>query len=46
MENILSNSDLSVNNENKIIWKKNPIAQLKKGSNYLNPEFDIIADDL
>ena len=45
VENILSNSDLSVNNENKIIWKNNPIARLKKGSNYLNPEFDIIADD-
>ncbi len=45
VENILSNSDLSVNKENKIIWKNNPIARLKKGSNYLNPEFDIIADD-
>jgi len=45
VENILSNSGLSVNNENKIIWKNNPIARLKKGSNYLNPEFDIIADD-
>ena len=45
VENILSSTDLSVNNENKIIWKNNPIARLKKGSNYLNPEFDIIADD-
>jgi len=45
VENILSNADLSVNNENKIIWKNNPIARLKKGNNYLNPEFDIIADD-
>ena len=45
VENILSNADLSVNNDNKIIWKNNPIARLKKGSNYLNPEFDIIADD-
>ena len=45
VENILSSKDLSVNNENKIIWKNNPIARLKKGSNYLNPEFDIIADD-
>ncbi len=45
VENILSNTDLSINNENKIIWKNNPIARLKKGSNYLNPEFDIIADD-
>ncbi len=45
VENILGNSELLVNNENKIIWKNNPIARLKKGSNYLNPEFDIIADD-
>ncbi len=45
VEKILSNSDLSVSNENKIIWKNNPIARLKKGSNYLNPEFDIIADE-
>ena len=45
VENILSSTDLSINNENKIIWKNNPIARLKKGSNYLNPEFDIIADD-
>jgi ATP-dependent RNA helicase SUPV3L1/SUV3 len=45
VDNILNNADLSVNNENKIIWKNNPIARLTKGSNYLNPEFDIIADD-
>lgn len=45
VENILNSSDLSVNKENKIVWKTNPIARLKKGSNYLNPEFDIIADD-
>ena len=45
VENILISSDLSVNNDNKIIWKNNPIARLKKGSNYLNPEFDIVADD-
>ena len=31
--------------KNKIIWKNNPIARLKKGNDYLNPELDIIADD-
>ena len=36
---------LKLDSENKIIWKNNPIASLKKGSNYLNPEIDIIADD-
>merc|ERR1711991_236724 len=45
VENILNGAELSINDENKIIWKNNPIARLKKGSNYLNPEFDIIADD-
>ena len=45
VENILKSTELSINNENKIIWEKNPIALLKKGNNYLNPEFDIIADD-
>ena len=45
VEKIIDNKELSINNENKIIWDKNPIARLKKGSNYLNPEFEIIADD-
>ncbi len=45
VDNILKSKELSINNENKIIWKSNPIARLKKGNNYLNPEFDIIADD-
>ena len=45
VENILNSTELSINKENKIIWKNNPIARLKKGSNYLSPEFDIIADD-
>ncbi len=45
VENIFISKDLSVNYENKIIWKNNPIARLKKGSSYLNPEIDIIADD-
>ena len=41
----MDKGELEINNENKIIWKKNPIAWLKKGNNYLNPEIDIIADD-
>ena len=28
-----------------LLWEKNPIAGLKKGSDYLSPEIDIIADD-
>ena len=45
VEEILSNEEIKIDSENKIIWKNNPIARLKKGSNYLNPEIDIIADD-
>ena len=42
---ILDKGEISINNENKIIWKNNPIARLKKGNDYLSPEIDIIADD-
>jgi len=45
VDKILTDRDLEINNENKIIWKNNPIARLKKGNNYLNPEIDIIADE-
>ena len=42
---ILSKGEININSENKIIWKDNPIARLKKGNNYLNPEIEIICDD-
>jgi ATP-dependent RNA helicase SUPV3L1/SUV3 len=42
---ILAKKEIEINSENKITWKNNPIAILKKGNNYLNPEIDIIADD-
>ncbi len=45
VDKILKDSSLKVSNENQIIWKNNPIARLKKGYDYLNPEIDIIADD-
>ncbi len=45
VEEIVAKSEIEINKENKIIWKNNPIARLKKGSDYLNPEIDIIADD-
>ena len=45
VENILNSENLSINSESKIIWKSNPIARLKKGNSYLNPEIEIIADD-
>ena len=45
VEEILIKEEIEINNENKILWKNYPIAKLKKGSNYLNPEIDIIADE-
>jgi ATP-dependent RNA helicase SUPV3L1/SUV3 len=45
VDQILSEGEIEINNNNKIIWKNNPIAWLKKGNGYLNPEIDIIADD-
>ncbi len=45
VDKILKDSSLKVSNENQIIWKNNPIARLKKGYDYLNPEIEIIADD-
>ena len=42
---ILDKSEININNENKITWKNNPIARLKKGNDYLSPEIEIIADD-
>ncbi len=45
VEEILTKKEISINNENKIIWKNYPIARLRKGNDYLNPEIDLIADD-
>ena len=45
VDEILTKKEISINNESKIIWKKNPIARLKRGNDYLSPEVDIIADD-
>ncbi len=42
---ILEKKEIEIDKSGKIIWKKNPVARLKKGSNYLNPEIEIIADD-
>jgi ATP-dependent RNA helicase SUPV3L1/SUV3 len=45
VEEILLKGKIYINSENKIIWKNYPIARLKKGSSYLSPEIDIIADE-
>ena len=45
VDEILKSGEIDINERGKIIWKNNPIARLKKGSDYLNPEIEIIADD-
>merc|ERR1711991_1160959 len=45
VDEILNKQEIEINNENKIIWKHNPIARLKKGNDYLNPEIEVITDD-
>ena len=45
VDEILDKAEIEINTDNKIIWKSNPIARLKKGNDYLNPDFEIIADD-
>ena len=45
VDEIISKPDIEINQDNKIIWKNNPVAVLRKGNNYLNPEIYIIADD-
>ena len=45
VEEIIKKGEIEINNENKVIWKGDPIARLKKGNDYLNPDFEIIADD-
>jgi len=42
---IIQDKNLSIDQENKIIWLNNPIAKIKRGDNYLNPEIEIITDE-
>ena len=45
VKTIINDSELEISSNNKILWKRNPIARLKRGNDYLSPEIDIIADD-
>ena len=44
-EYIIKEKSLIIDLENKILWAGNPIAKIKKGEDYLNPEIEIIADE-
>jgi ATP-dependent RNA helicase SUPV3L1/SUV3 len=45
IDEIIKNKKISINDDNKIYWKSEPIAKLKKGIDYLNPQVEIIVDD-
>ena len=45
VDKIINNQDISIDSNGKIIWKKNSIARLKKGHDYLSPEIEIISDE-
>ena len=45
VEKIIEDKDIDINFEDKLVWRGNPIARLKKGNDYLNPTIEIIADD-
>jgi ATP-dependent RNA helicase SUPV3L1/SUV3 len=42
---IMKSQEIELNDNCKIIWRKNPIARLKKGNNYLSPEIEVLSDD-
>ncbi len=42
---IIKEKEVSLEANNNIVWKGNPIARLKKGHDYLNPRIHILADD-
>ncbi len=45
VNDIVNKDEISLDQNSKIIWKKNPIGRLRKGYNYLSPEIDVIADE-
>ena len=45
VKNIIDTKEVSPGDDNKIYWKKNMIAKIKKGNDYLNPLIEIVADD-
>ena len=46
IKRITSGTFLKLYDDFKIYWEKNPIAKIKPGKDYLNPEIDLIIDDM
>ena len=43
---IIDTGLIELNNKCKIIWNKHPIAKLSSGADYLNPQIDLIIDEM
>ena len=46
IDQIVKGSSVELNEDCKIYWSKNPIGKIKPGKDYLNPEIDLIVDDM
>ncbi len=46
IQSIIDTGIISLNEDFKIYWNDFPIAKLTTGSDYLNPNFDLIVDDI
>ena len=42
---IIESDFVEINDDNKVYWRKNPIAYIAKGKNYLSPKLVLIADE-
>ena len=45
VKTIIEEKQVELKEDNKIYWKENPIAKLKKGNDYLSPELEVVSDD-
>ena len=46
IQTIIDTGLIELNNDFKIYWNDFPIAKLSSGNDYLNPNFDLIVDDI
>ena len=46
IQTIIDTGLIELNNDFKIYWNNFPIARLSSGNDYLNPNFDLIVDDI
>tara|TARA_B110000211_G_C14081105_1_gene554546 strand:- start:629 stop:3094 length:2466 start_codon:yes stop_codon:yes gene_type:complete len=45
VEQIINKENISLNENNEIIWKDNKVGKLKRGHDYLSPEIEVITDE-